>query len=115
MDEFQATQMPSEPEFDFLNLIISNYVTMCMIMIAFGVLYLIGGIYLRNYKLWANRLLTIVTIVVITAIWMGSAFVSIRMTGAIFGLNLVPILFWTAIHGLLIWYLNKKSVRMHFD
>ncbi len=115
-DEINGNQ-PEEP--DAFWFVLNHYVEMCLIVVAIGALFLLGGLFIRKYRLWANRLVTALSVLMIIVIWV--FMISIATTlgpeigvkdmgiGAIFGA-----VFWSTPLGLLIWFLNKKSSRIHF-
>jgi hypothetical protein len=115
LGDFEAAPAPSEDVYNLLHFMISNYSRLCLFMIGMGILYFIGGLYLRQYKRWAQRLLTIVSLVNIVVLWAVARVISKLLMNELVGFSLFPVLFWTTIHGLFIWYLNKKSIRQNFD
>ena len=89
-------------------------------MVAIGICYLLGGIFIRKHKLWANRMVSILSIFMILFIWVtmialavnagkhdGLEFFSI---GALIGAGI-----WSTPIGVLIWFLNRKEIKKHFE
>lgn len=86
----------------------------CLLMVAIGILMLIGGIFIRNYKLWANNLVTIISVGLILMI-IGLTIVMAITIGSqeeLENFSLVAIIsafvFSTPI-ALLIWFLKKNK------
>lgn len=105
---------------DPISFLLSHYIEMCLIMLSIGTAYLIGGIFIRKYKIWANRLVSALSALVILIIW--ALMISIAVaTGEQEGMEifsyaaLITALFWSTPVGLLIWFLNKKKIKKHFD
>lgn len=103
-------------EFHFLGFLFENYIYLCLTMVAIGVLYLIGGLSIRKYKLWANKLVTYISAVLIVLIWtLMIAMTSGQQDMEIFSVGaLMTAVFWSTPIGLLIWFLNKESIKKHF-
>jgi hypothetical protein len=109
----QAFQTPIE-------FVFAHYLEMCLFMVAIGSAYLLGGLFIKKYKLLANRFLTVVSGVQVLIVW--TIMLIIRTS---FGqepelqiLNIwtiVVAITWTIPFGLLIWYLNKKDIVKHFE
>jgi hypothetical protein len=103
-----------------ISFVFSHYVEICLFMIVVGIIYFFGGLFIQQYKLWANRLVTVISVVQLFIVW--SIMLVIR---ASFGqepgleiLNILPIivaLVWKIPFGILIWFLNKKSVLNYFE
>ncbi|RNL88098.1 hypothetical protein ED312_09270 [Sinomicrobium pectinilyticum] len=97
----------------------SYYIELCLTMLLIGVAFLVGGIFIRKCKLWANQMVSILSVLLILVIWglMIAISVSIGQQdgmeifryGAIFSA-----LFWSLPLGLLIWFLNKRKIKKHF-
>jgi hypothetical protein len=89
-------------------------------MITVGLFYLIGGLFVRKYKLWANRLVSIISVLQIIIIWslMITMFIAAhKQEGIMSGFSYGAIgtaLFWSTPIGLLIWFLNKNQIKKHF-
>lgn len=104
---------------DPISFLFSHYIEMCLIMLTIGTTYLIGGIFIRKYKIWANKLVSGLSALIILIIWglMISMSVSTREQegleifsyGALFNA-----LVWSTPVGILIWYLNRKKIKKHF-
>ncbi len=105
---------------DGINFVLSHFTELCLIMIFLGVLYLIGGIFLTKYKKWAGQLITAISGLVFIGIWtviivMFQAIESqkgmeVFSTGAI-----ITAIIWSIPLVLLIWFLNRKKIRIHFE
>lgn len=107
-------------ESSFLSFILEHYLQMCSIMVVLGTFYLVGGLFIMKYKLWANRLITILSCLVIVIIW-GLMISLSNQIGKADGMSAFSIaaifnaLLWSAPIGFLIWFLNKKVIRKHFS
>ncbi len=106
-------------EFNLLEFLFENYIYMCLIVVTIGVLYLIGGLYIRKYKLWANKLVTYVSALLIVLIWTLMIAMSSMTAGhqdmKIFSIGaIITAVFWSTPIGLLIWFLNRESIKKHF-
>ena len=107
---------PSTP-FTFL---IAHYFEMCLFMVAIGIAYLFGGLFIRKYKLWANRFVTAISGLLILLFWT----IMLIMRGSFpqepgFEFTntwiIVVAMAWSAPFGLLIWFLNKKDIVNCFE
>lgn len=104
---------------DPMTFLFDHYAGMCLIMIIIGILYLVGAIYMRRYRLWANRLVSLVSILLFVMIWGLMIAMSIT-TGRHEGLEIFSIMaiatavFWSLPIVLLIRFLNKKDIKRHF-
>lgn len=112
------------------SVIFAYYVNLCIGGIIFGILFLIGGIYLRKFKLWACWLISGLTLFIVVSIWYFTYFfdqwlqtLSTHFTQAWLaagqdsyqsGNMYASAIFWTAPCLFLIWFLNKKDMRIHF-
>tara|TARA_B100000609_G_C17052044_1_gene349546 strand:- start:146 stop:616 length:471 start_codon:yes stop_codon:yes gene_type:complete len=104
---------------DPISFLFAHYIEMCLIMLLIGIAYLVGGIFIRKYKLWANIMVSSLSVIIFLIIWGLMIAMSISVGqqdgmeifsyGAI--LNAV---FWSTPVGLLIWFLNKKKIKKHF-
>ncbi|WP_276978430.1 hypothetical protein [Flavobacterium filum] len=106
-------------EFNLIKFLFENYISMCLIMVTIGVMFLVGGLNIRKYKMWANKLLTYLSIFLIAIIWT----LMIAMSSMTAGQNDMEIFSFAAIFtalfcstpiGLLIWFLNKQKIKKHF-
>jgi uncharacterized membrane protein len=107
-------------EFNLIVFLFENYVAMCLVMLIIGVFYLVGGLNIRKYKLWANKLVTYLSLLIIVMIWT----LMIAMYSLIAGQNemtvfaigtILSALFWSTPIGLLIWFLNRQEIKNHFS
>jgi hypothetical protein len=105
---------------ELAGLFFNHYVDLCLAMVVIDIVYLIGGLYLRKYKLWANRLLTYFSGLLILLTWSIMIYIvslipafEFKTFISIFGV--ICSVFWTAPLGILIWYLNRKKVIAHFE
>lgn len=111
---------PLEPsEFNLIEFLFENYIIMCLIMVTVGILYFIGGLNIRKYKLWANRLVTYISLLLIVLIWILMIAMSTMTSGQqdleIFSIGaIMTAVFWSTPIGLLIWFLNKEKIKKHF-
>ncbi len=106
-------------EFNLTEFLFENYLYGCLMMVTIGVLYLIGGLNIRKHKMWANKLVTYLSALLIAIIWT----LMIAMSSITAGQNEMDIfsvgailtaLFWSTPIGLLIWFLNKQEIKKHF-
>jgi hypothetical protein len=82
--------------------------------IPFGAVYILGGFYLRQFKLWANRLICICALVGMIAMPLLVYYALRDAPGTMSGMRIVY-----SVEGLvpgiaLIWFLNSKKIRPHF-
>jgi len=99
--------------------IFEHYLPVCLSMVIIGIIYLLGGIFIRKQKLWANRLVSLISGILFLVVWGLSIFMFSAMIGQAelhtFRIGtIVTALFWSIPLVLLIWYLNKKSILKHF-
>lgn len=104
---------------DPVSFLFSHYIEMCLVMLIIGIAFLIGGLFVRKYKLWANRMVSILSFIIILLIWGLMVSMSISI-GKEEGMEIfcygaiINALFWSTPLGLLIWFLNKKKINKHF-
>ena len=105
---------------DPMSFFFDYYIEFCsgMILIALG--YLIGGIFIQKFRLWANKLLTTSALLSLVMIWglMIVMAVSIGQSSTDGTLSLIPIIIgilWSTPVVLLIWFLNRKKIKQHFS
>lgn len=106
-------------EFNLIEFLFDNYIYMCLVMVTIGVLYLIGGLNIRKYKLWANKLVTYLSLLLIVLIWTLMIAMSTMTAGQnemeIFSVGaIITALLWSTPIGLLIWFLNRQKIKKHF-
>ncbi|MGD9992555.1 MAG: hypothetical protein AB7S69_04580 [Salinivirgaceae bacterium] len=95
--------------------IFEHYLGVCMSMIIIGLVYLLGGVFLAKYKLWANKLVTLVSVLLLFIIWVLMILMFITMSDQIelktirIG-SIVTVIIWSIPLLILIWYLNKQSI-----
>ncbi len=105
-------QDPISFDFDY-------FVLLGLLMMSIGISFLIGGIYIRKYRLWANKMVTVLSSFIILIIW-GLMITIFFVMGQIEQMNmmkygaLLNALIWSTPLIITIWYLNKKRIRMHF-
>tara|TARA_R110002051_G_scaffold86730_2_gene152827 strand:+ start:1647 stop:2114 length:468 start_codon:yes stop_codon:yes gene_type:complete len=109
----------NETETDPISFLFSHYLEMCLIMLLIGIAYLIGGIFIRKYKLWANRLVSGLSTLIFLIIWglMIAMSISVGQQDGMEVFSYGAILnafFWSTPIALLIWFLNKKKIKKHF-
>ena len=95
----------------------ANYITICLSMVSIGALYLIGSIFFKKYKLWANHMISIISLVLILLIWaiMIVFFLSIPNEEVLFRYGCIAnAILWSTPLGLLVRYINKKEIKKHF-
>ncbi|MCP9764122.1 hypothetical protein [Lacihabitans soyangensis] len=106
-------------DFNPIGFLFANYIYMCLIMVTIGVLYLIGGLSVQKYKLWANKLVTYISAILLILIWTFMV-VMLRMTAEhesmkLFNIGIIiSAVFWSTPIGLLIWFLNQGNIKKHF-
>lgn len=99
--------------------VFAHYLELCLIMIAIGILYLIGGLNIRKYKAWAGKLVTVISALLIVFIWGLMIMMAYSATGFntidIFSLGTILIaVVWSAPFALLIWFLNREKSKRNF-
>lgn len=99
--------------------IFTHYIEMCLFMVAIGSAYLLGGVFIRKYKLWANRFVTAITVVLIIIIWtimlmLRESFSKEPGLELLGNWPIVAAAAWTLPLLLLIRYLNRKEIVSHF-
>ena len=105
--------------FDPISYLFNHYVEMCLVMLTIGVIFLIGGIFIRKYKLWANQLTTGISLLLLLIIWslmIGMAISISHESGTemfVYGAIFTAV-FWSIPIVLLIYFLNKKKIKKHF-
>lgn len=107
-------------EFNLIEFIFDHYIFLCLIMVIIGVLYLIGGLNIRKYKMWANKLVTYISVLLIVLIWALMISMSSMTAGQqemeIFSVGAIAnAIFWSTPIGLLIWFLNREKIKKHFE
>ena len=112
----------SQPTIDAtpMGFIFAHYIEICVFLVLIGIAYLLGGIFIQRYKLWANRLVTAISALQVLFVWL--IMVIVRSSFAEQeGLEILSVwtiavaLIWTLPFGLLIWFLNKKGVIRNFQ
>ncbi|MCQ0110434.1 hypothetical protein SAMN04487906_2961 [Zhouia amylolytica] len=109
----------SEIQTDPISFLFSHYLEMCLIMLLIGIAYLIGGIFIRKYQLWANKMVSGLSALIFLIIWglMIAITISIGQQDGmgVFSYGaILNALFWSTPIALLIWFLNKKKIKKHF-
>lgn len=102
-----------------ITFLFSHYLKICLFMILAGTAYLIGGIFIMKHKMWANQMLSGISLLVILLIWGLMIDISLsteqqgEMEKYIYS-ALFAALLYSIPNGLLIWFLNMKNVKKHF-
>lgn len=103
-----------------IEFIFSHYVKLCLFMMVIGSVYLLGGLFLRKYKLWANRFVTSISVIQILIVWI--IMLAIRSSikeepelGILSTWTIVVATFWSIPFGVLIWFLNRKETIKYFS
>jgi hypothetical protein len=95
------------------------FIVICLTMILFGIFFLIGGIFIRKLKLWANYMVSIVSSIFTILLWFVSISFYIKAIdpGFIFFkvILIVTSFFFSAPLLLLVWFLNKSNVKSQFN
>lgn len=104
-----------EDHFHFIGYLFDHYLYMCVIMVIIGLFYLIGGLNIQKYKLWANKLVTYMSIGLLLLLW----FLMYEMTSItqIHAFNIgafTSTVVWSMPIIIIIGYLNTKSVKRNF-
>lgn len=102
-----------------ISLLFAYFIEICFTMIVIGVLFAIGAYHLKKLRLWANKLLSLVSLFLIFAIWFISLVILIGMinfetTLAIKFIIVATAIVWTIPFAYLIHYLNKKETKNCF-
>ena len=86
-------------------------------MIFLGLAYLIGGINLLSYKLWANRLVTIISGILFILIWAISIALILMFgkTMKVIVIGLINGFLWSSPLVFFIYYLNQRKIIEHFS
>jgi len=104
---------------DPISFLLSNYLELCLTMMFIGVAYLIGGIYIRKYKMWANNLVSGLSVLLFLIIWVLMIAMSFKVGledgMAIFSIGAIfTAAFWSTPILLLIRFLNREKIKKHF-
>ena len=88
-------------------------------MVLFGLLFLVGGIFLTKHKNWARvSLITLSSIFILGQIFILIIILSLVFNKSIYFLSsigiIVAIVFFIAISFSLVIFLNKKQIKKHF-
>jgi len=103
-----------------IEFVFAYYLEMCLFMVAIGTAYLLGGLFVRKYKLWANRFVTVISGIQVLIVW-ATMLIMRKSFGQEPGLEILNIwtivvaIFWSIPFGLLILFLNKKDIVAHFE
>ena len=115
----EEMEIQSTENSDPISFLFSHYIEMCLVMLIIGIAFLISGLFVRKYKLWASRMVSILSFIIMLIIWGLMISMSIS-TGQQEGMEvfsygaIINALFWSTPLGLLIRFLNKKEVKKHF-
>jgi len=101
-------------------LILKYFFSFGLLMVCLGILYLIGGVNIRKYRLWANKLVTFLSGIFIVIMWslmIIFAFSLLHNNGMnVFLLfPVVTAAIWSAPFVTCIWYLNKHDIKSCFS
>lgn len=96
-----------------------HFIQLCFTMIALGVLFAIGAYQMKKLRLWANKLLSLISLFLILAIWFISlaTLIGMRNFDATLAAKFIAIataIAWTIPFICLIQYLNRKDVKNCF-
>jgi len=95
------------------------YLILFVMMMIIGILYLLSGIYVRKCKIWANKLATVISALLIIFIFF-ILFYFIEQISVFVNTNHYIILFifialvFSVPFGIIIWLLNKSTIKTHF-
>jgi hypothetical protein len=103
-----------------IEFVFAHYLEICLFMVAIGTAYLLGGLFIKKYKLWANRFVTVVSGVQVLIVWtimliMGASFAQEPGLEILNTWTIIVAMTWSVPFGLLIWFLNKKDIVNHFE
>ena len=100
-----------------ISFLFNHYLEMCLTMVALGLLYLIGGIFLCKYKMWANRLVTVISILIILSIigFIVASIIEMNGESNLFFFAIIGTIICAIPFGLLVRFLNKKAIKQHFN
>jgi hypothetical protein len=112
-------EMIYSDDFNAIDFILKNYTKMCALMIIVGLSFMVGGIYLRKFKLWAKKLLIVLSIMLILIIWSFMILLATNFWSPSFYriyslLFIVNAIIWSTPIVLLIRFLNKSQIKEHF-
>lgn len=119
----QKITSPAASENDEINpllWLLKHYLLICTVMILLSTAFLVSAVYLRKYKLWANRFTSLLSISFIIAIWAITItlfLATIRQKELlIFSIGFIANgILWSALFVFLISFLNKKNIINQFD
>jgi hypothetical protein len=101
---------------DPISFYFSYFIEIGLVMMIVGIIYLIGGIFIRKYRLWANQLVSGFSILLILFHLIG--LISLKqpegMNDLVISALSIYSLFWLIPLGLFIWFLNRKKIKKHF-
>jgi len=110
-----------EPDEQVLVLLVENFLILCLIMIVVGLLYFIGANSLKTFKLWALKLVTWLSgllILIVFGVTVGLLSAMRNTEGStgyeLWFSGLVSILVIVTPLALVIWFLNRPKIRKHF-
>lgn len=116
---FGDTSYQESSETTFIDSLFDNYIIFCLTFVFIGVLYFIGGINLKKYKLWAKNLIVILSVCLII---ISLAFVILGINTYIADKGMLFFMILSIFMGIafsiplffLIRYLNKKGMKELF-
>ena len=108
-----------DSDYKFIDFLFYNIYYLFFVIIILGALFLIGGLNIRKYKLWANKLVTILSflsILLIGGIILSLSSLVFEQGATLFGFLFLCFVFVCSFpFGYLIWFLNKQSIKIHFS
>ena len=109
----------SESDYSGYNVFFNYMLKFGLSMVIFGLLFLIGGIFLTKYKNWARvSLITLSSIFILGQMFILIIVMSLVFNKSIYFLSsigiIVAIIFFIAISFSLVIFLNKKQIKEHF-
>jgi hypothetical protein len=104
---------------ELLQFILDHYAEICVFMVGVGIIYLLGAINIRKYRRWARKLVSAISLFLIIFIstTMLALFTAAEGTYSLSFFRFAAIataLIWTAVLGLLVWFLNQEKIKKHF-
>jgi hypothetical protein len=103
---------------DPIDIIFAHYFELCILMVTAGVLMLIGGIYIKSYQLWANKLVSVISLFLIIIIWglmltMSHTLATQKELSSFSVGPIISAIFFSGPLAYLTWFLYKN--KHHFD
>ena len=103
-----------------VSFLFGHFIKICVIMIVSGGMFIYGACHMKRMRLWANKLLTWLSVFLIIVMWSISVFVLFALanfgtTIALYFIVIIVAIVWTIPFVYLIGYLNKEDVKKYFE